>query len=140
MDVTVRESDGDAAFGPAQTPYAAIGGEDGVRGLVEAFYDRVERESPMLLAMHGGELTKSRERLFEFLSGWLGGPQLFIERHGHPRLRMRHAHVRIDDAGVAEWMRCMRSAMDAREIAGPLRAFLEERFAHTAGFMKNGEE
>jgi hemoglobin len=110
-----------------------------VRGLVEAFYDRVERDSPMLLEMHGGDLAKSRERLFEFLSGWLGGPQLFVERHGHPRLRMRHAHVRIDQSGVEEWMRCMRGAMDDRGIEGPLRRFLEERFLHTAQFMRNAE-
>jgi hemoglobin len=138
MDVTVRQTE-EPGFGPTNLPYEAIGGEAGVRGLVEAFYDTIARESPSLLEMHGGDLTQSRERLFEFLSGWLGGPQLFIERHGHPRLRMRHAHVRIDQAGVEEWMRCMRVAMDARGIEGPLRAFLEGRFLHTAEFMRNAE-
>lgn len=128
-----------APYGPDHLPYEAIGTESGVRELVRAFYDRVERESPMLLEMHGGDLAKSRERLFEFLSGWLGGPQLFVERHGHPRLRMRHAHVRIDQSGVEEWMRCMRGAMDERGIEGPLRSFLEERFLHTAQFMRNEE-
>lgn len=139
MDVSVRQTDEGAVFGPTNTPYDAIGGEAGVAALVAVFYDTMERESPLLVDMHGGDLTKSRERLFEFLSGWLGGPQLFIERHGHPRLRMRHGHVRIDQGGVDEWMRCMRVAMDHRGIAGPLRRFLEERFAHTAAFMRNVE-
>ena len=137
--MTVDRSGRGEAFGPDNLPYQAIGGEGGVRGLVEAFYDRIERESPVLLEMHGGDLAHSRERLFEFLSGWLGGPQLFVERHGHPRLRMRHAHVRIDQSGVDEWMRCMRGAMDERGIEGPLRRFLEERFQHTAQFMRNAE-
>jgi len=139
MEVTVQKPGDGEAFGPTNLPYEAIGGEAGVRGLVQAFYDRIERESPVLLDMHGGDLTKSRERLFEFLSGWLGGPQLFVERHGHPRLRARHGHVRIDQAGVEEWMRCMRGAMDDRGIAGPLREFLEQRFRHTAEFMRNVE-
>ena len=137
MDVTVRQSDDSAAFGPTNTPYDAVGGEEGVRELVRAFYDTMDRESPMLVELHGGDLTKSRERLFEFLSGWLGGPQLYLEKHGHPRLRMRHAHVRVDDAGVEEWLRCMHSAMDERGIAGPIREFLEARFRHTAEFMRN---
>ena len=138
MEVAVNTTE--AAFGPDNTPYAAIGGESGVRELVRAFYDTMERDSPSLVALHGGNLTKSRERLFEFLSGWLGGPQLFIERHGHPRLRMRHAHVRVDDAGVEEWLRCMHSAMDERGITGGVRAFLEARFRHTAEFMRNSDQ
>jgi len=138
VDFTVNQTGGEA-FGPSNLPYDAIGGEAGVRGLVEAFYDQIERDSPLLLEMHGGDLTTSRERLFEFLSGWLGGPQLFVEKHGHPRLRMRHGHVRIDQSGVEEWMRCMRGAMDARGIEGPVRGFLEMRFQHTAEFMRNAE-
>ncbi len=125
------------AFGPDNLPYDAIGGEEGVRALVEAFYDRIESDSPLLLEMHGGDLADSRVKLFEFLSGWLGGPQLFVQRHGHPRLRMRHAHVPIDDRGVEEWLECMRRAMDDRGIEGPLRHFLEQRFQHTARFMRN---
>ena len=127
-------------FGPENTPYTEIGGDEGVRALVDAFYDRMDAEAPELRALHPREtLDHDRQRLYEFLSGWLGGPPLFVERHGHPRLRMRHAHVRIDQARVDDWLRCMGLAMDDRGVGGPLRAFLEERFAHTANFMRNAD-
>jgi hemoglobin len=124
-------------FSAENTPYDAIGGDEAVRALVDAFYDHVEQDSPLMKRLHDDDLTESRQKLYEFLSGWLGGPPLYIEKHGHPRLRMRHAHVAIDEEGVSEWLRCMGMAMDDRGIEGPLRAFLEERFTHTAHFMRN---
>lgn len=126
-------------FSAENTPYDAIGGDEAVRALVDAFYDHVEQDSPLMKQLHDEDLTDSRQKLYEFLSGWLGGPPLYIEKHGHPRLRMRHAHVAIDEVGVSEWLRCMGMAMDDRGIDGPLRAFLEERFTHTAHFMRNRE-
>lgn len=126
-----------AGFGPDNTPYDAIGGGEQVRALVDAFYDRVAGDSPLMKAMHPPDLTESREKLFEFLSGWLGGPQLYMQKRGHPRLRMRHAPFPIDGPAVEEWLRCMRGAMDDRGITGALRAFLDARFEHTARFMQN---
>jgi hemoglobin len=124
-------------FGPDNLPYDAIGGDAGVRTLVDAFYDRIRDSSPSLRDMHPPDDAESREKLYEFLSGWLGGPQLYTAKRGHPRLRMRHAPFPIDQAGVDEWLRCMTEAIDANGITDPLRAFLLARFTHTANFMRN---
>lgn len=127
----------ESPFGPDHTPFQAIGGEECVRALVDAFYDRVERDSPLMRELHPEDLTESRQKLYEFLVGWMGGPQLYIQKHGPPRLRMRHAHVGIDEAGALEWLRCMEGAMDDVGIEGQLRAFLTQRLTHTAHFMRN---
>lgn len=143
MSVTVGvqrgggEGDGGQPWGEGESPYAAIGGDAAVRALTERFYDHVEASSPLVRELHPRDLGESRQKLYEFLTGWLGGPQLYIQRRGHPRLRMRHAHVPIDPEGVSEWLRCMRLAMDDQGIDGRLRAFLEARFTHTAEFMRN---
>lgn len=124
-------------WGQAATPYEQLGGDTAVRALVDAFYDHVRDDSPVVRAMHPPDDAGSRQKLYEFLSGWLGGPQLFIEKHGHPRLRARHMPFAIDDAAVREWLACMGRAMDDRGISGELRTFLESRFTHTAFFMQN---
>ncbi len=124
-------------FGPNHTPYEAIGGETGVRTLAEAFYDRIRDDSPLLREMHPPDDSESREKFFEFLSGWLGGPQLYIAKRGHPRLRMRHMPFPIDEEAVDAWLGCMDSAMTDCGIEDPLRSFLTERFTHTAMFMRN---
>lgn len=131
------EQSGGGGFGPGRLPYDEIGGEAGVRRLVDEFYDRVRDDSEVMRRLHPEDLTESREKLFEFLSGWLGGPQLYVQKRGHPRLRMRHMPFAIDAEAVREWLRCMDGAMDACGIEGELRAFLEERFRHTAEFMRN---
>jgi hemoglobin len=132
-----RKPSHEQAFGPSHTPYDAIGGESGVRALVEAFYDRIRDDSPSLRDMHPPDDRDSREKLFEFLSGWLGGPQLYMAKRGHPRLRMRHAPFPIDEDAVDAWLNCMDSAMNDCGIVDPLRSFLTERFTHTAMFMRN---
>jgi hemoglobin len=129
----------DHPFGPEHTPFQAIGGESEVRRLVDAFYDRVATDSPVMKEMHPADLTESREKLYEFLVGWMGGPPLYMQKRGHPRLRMRHAPFPIDDEAVSEWLRCMEGAMDDVGVEGELRAFLTQRFTHTAHFMKNRE-
>lgn len=126
----------ESPFGADHLPFDAIGGEEGVRALVEAFYDRVALD-PLMRAMHQADLTEMRQKLSEFLCGWLGGPQLYIEKYGHPRLRMRHMPFPIDDAAVEAWLSCMHGAMKDRQIAEPLYSFLSSRFTHTAHFMRN---
>jgi hemoglobin len=126
-------------FGPDNTPYDAIGGDVRVRELVDTFYDHM-RDDPAfatIRALHPDDLTESREKLYMFLSGWLGGPPLYIEKHGHPRLRARHAPFAIGDAERDQWLACMGCAMDGCGIDGELRAFLDQRFAHVADFMRN---
>ena len=124
-------------FNSERTPYEELGGDGAVRALVEAFYDRMEEAAPTIRAMHPADDSTSRQKLYEFLSGWLGGPQLYVEKHGHPRLRMRHAPFAVDQEAVDSWLACMAFAMDERGITGEIRAFLDERFSHVANFMRN---
>ena len=124
-------------WGDAPTPYAAIGGAYEVRKLVDLFYDTVDATAPTLRVMLPRDDSVSREKLYEFLSGWMGGPQLYIEKRGHPRLRMRHFPFAIGSDEVDEWLRCMGEALDQLGVEGPLRTFLDERFSHSAHWMQN---
>ena len=127
------------SFDAEHTPYVAIGGEPRVRALADAFYDHMDRDEAyaVIRALHPEDLGESREKFFEFLSGWLGGPQLFLERRGHPRLRMRHAPFPIGESERDQWLGCMAAALDDLDVDGDLRAFLDARFAHVADFMRN---
>ena len=127
---------------PQTTPYAALGGRDAVHALVQVFYDVMEREEPQLTAQHrlsaeGRIHPDVRDRFGLFLVGWLGGPQDYTAQHGHPRLRMRHARVIVDERMRDAWLRSMQRALDERGVTGPLRAFLDGRFAEVADFMRN---
>jgi hemoglobin len=126
-------------FGADHTPFESIGGEDRVRLLVDSFYDRMNDapEYSVIRGMHPDDLDESRQKLFEFLCGWLGGPQLYMERRGHPKLRMRHASFSIGVNERDQWLACMAHAMDHLAIDGELRTFLDARFAHVADFMRN---
>lgn len=127
------------AFGPDNTPYDAIGGDAAVRALVAAFYDHMDldQEFAGIRALHPERLDAAREKLYEFLSGWLGGPQLYVQKHGHPRLRGRHAPFPIGESERDQWLACMGRAMDDCGVKGELRAFLEAKFAQVADFMRN---
>lgn len=124
-------------WGDAATPYEELGGELPLRRLVGCFYDRIDAESPMLRAMHPADDSNSRRNLFEFLSGWMGGPQLYMERKGHPRLRMRHAPFVIRQQEAEEWMRCMRLALSDAAVGEPLRGYLDLRLEQTALHVRN---
>jgi hemoglobin len=126
----------------ADTPFSRLGGEAPVRALVEHFYDAMTELEPALARLHvcdetGRVSRESRDRFALFLIGWLGGPQDYIAQHGHPRLRMRHAKVPVDDAMVTAWMRCMRHALEASAVTGDVREFLEARLGEVAAFMRN---
>lgn len=138
LPITVDPGGGEP-FGPDNTPYDAAGGEAGVLALVNAFYDHMDANDAysVLRGLHAPDLANARTKLFEFLSGWLGGPQLFIAKHGHPRLRRRHAPFSIGEVERDQWISCMDDAMNERGIDGQLRVFLTARFAHTADFMRN---
>jgi hemoglobin len=118
--------------------YAQIGGEATVLALVTRFYDEMDRQpaAVAIRAMHQPDLSSARQKLFEFLSGWLGGPQLFVAKYGHPRLRARHLPFPIDPAASAAWMGCMVPAIEA-EVPEALRAFLIEQLGRLAVFMEN---
>ena len=123
-------------------PFDELGGEVPVRALVERFYDAMDRTEPALAALHalddaGRVSRESRDRFALFLIGWLGGPQDYVARHGHPRLRMRHARVAVDVAMRDAWMRCMAIALDDPGVSAELQRYLTPRFGEVADFMRN---
>jgi hemoglobin len=133
------ESQPDTAhpWGDGGTPYEELGGEEVLRKLVNHFYDRMDVDSPVLRAMHPADDSNSRRNLYEFLSGWLGGPPLYLERKGHPKLRMRHFPFTIGVAEAEEWMRSMRGAFDDINLAEPLRSYLDAKLEQTAHHVRN---
>lgn len=127
-----------------KTPYELLGGSDRVRALVETFYDVMSTDEPALARLHicdpDGKVARTpRDRFALFLIGWLGGPADYMQLHGHPRLRMRHATVAVDIAMRDAWVRAMTAAMDQHKVEGPVREFLDGRFADVANFLRNVE-
>ena len=88
-------------------------------------------------ALHPADLTSAREKLFMFLTGWTGGPQLYIERYGHPKLRARHMPFAIGEAERDQWMYCMIQAMQVLNIDENLMLKLAEQLYGVADFMRN---
>ncbi|WP_313076889.1 group II truncated hemoglobin [Melaminivora sp.] len=127
---------------PATTPataYEWLGGEDAVRQLVERFYDLMDLEPGYaeLRATHGSTLDDARSKLFWFLCGWLGGPDHYQQRFGHPRLRARHLPFSIGILERDQWVACMDQAMEDVGVPGALRERLNESFMGTADWMRN---
>ena len=121
------------------TPFERLGGEPGVRALVDRFYDLMDLEPAFatLRALHPADLQGSRDKLFWFLCGWLGGPNLYIERFGHPRLRARHLPYTIGIAERDQWLACMGLAMQELDVEPGLADRLAQAFFGTADWMRN---
>lgn len=124
---------------PVTTPYQRLGGDAAVRTLVDRFYDLMELEPDYtdLRRAHGSDLTDARDKLYWFLSGWLGGPDLYIQRFGHPRLRARHLPFAIGIRERDQWLACMNQAMLESGVDEGLRVRLLESFFQTADWMRN---
>ncbi len=124
-----------------KAPYERIGGDAKVRALVGRFYDLMDADPAFsgIRALHPKDLAGSREKLYLFLSGWLGGPQLYAEKYGHPMLRARHLHAAIGIAERDQWLECMSRAMTDVEIEEGLRRELYNAFYKTADWMRNRE-
>ena len=124
---------------PFETPFEWIGGKARIHALVERFYDLMDLEPgyAALRAAHGPELANARERLNMFLCGWMGGPQHYTERFGHPMLRMRHMPFSIGVLERDQWVACMDQAMQETGVDDALRARLKESFFQTADWMRN---
>jgi len=121
------------------TPYERLGGAAGTRRLVDRFYDYVDTlpEAATIRALHPDDLTGSRQKLYEFLTGWLGGPQLYVQKHGHPRMRLRHMPFAIGNVERDQWLMCMDRAMDACVTDPVLRELLGGAFGRIADHMRN---
>jgi hemoglobin len=122
-----------------RTLYDIIGGEARLRELVDRFYDLMQLEGDFagIHAMHPVPNDGSRDKLFMFLSGWMGGPNLFIERYGHPMLRARHLPFAIGTTERDQWLRCMAQALEDLGYDYDLRLQLMQAFFQTADWMRN---
>jgi hemoglobin len=124
------------------TVFDSLGDEAGVRRLVDAFYDRMDTDPAYagIRALHPATLAGSRDKLFWFLCGWTGGPDHFVQRFGHPRLRARHLPFAIGVSERDQWMRCMDGALQQSGIDDDLRARLVVSLFQTADWMRNRPE
>ncbi|MDO9278190.1 MAG: group II truncated hemoglobin [Polaromonas sp.] len=121
------------------TPYEALGGALGVQRLVHRFYELMDElpEAYAVRQLHPESLKGSAENLFEYLSGWFGGPSLYIAKNGHPRLRMRHAPYAVSPAMRDEWMLCMTQTLTEQVVDQELRDNLIEKFSQMANHLIN---
>lgn len=122
-----------------QTHYQRIGGEPAIRALVHRFYQIMDElpETYGIRKLHAEDLANSEQKLYDFLTGWMGGPQLYVEKHGHPMLRRRHLPFAIGDAERDQWMICMRQALDETVADAALRQELSAAFQKVADHMRN---
>ncbi len=124
---------------PAARLFDLMGGEAGWRALVDRFYDLMEMDERFALirSLHPDQLEGSRDKLFWFLCGWSGGPNHYIERFGHPRLRARHLPYPIGERERDQWLQCMTQALQDQALPEPLQKALLESFQGTADWMRN---
>ena len=124
------------------TPFDLAGGEAAVRKLVTRFYDLMDTDPDHfgIRKLHPPTLDGSREKLFKFLMGWLGGPPLYEQEFGHPKLRARHLPYAIGIAERDQWMACMTRAMADVGVDEALRKRLVQSFFQTADWMRNKDE
>lgn len=122
-----------------QSIYEAIGGIDKVDELVDRFYDlmALEPQFAELQAIHPPDSTSSREKLKFFLTGWMGGPDIYSPKYGHPMLRARHLHFKIGIQERNQWLACMYRALEECGIDGNIAKQLEESLFNTADWMRN---
>lgn len=121
------------------THYERIGGEAKIHALVDRFYELMDTlpEAYGIRKMHTEDLKDINEKLFQFLVGWMGGPQLYVEQYGHPMLRRRHLPFPIGDDERDQWMLCMNQALDEVVEDEALRKELSDAFAKVADHMRN---
>jgi len=128
-----------AQLHPAPSLYQRIGGDAVIRQLVDRFYALMDElpEAYAARKIHPADLSESGNKLFDFLSGWLGGPQRYIEKHGHPMLRRRHFPYAIGPQERDEWLLCMRMALEETVADELLRTALYAQFAQLGEHMRN---
>ncbi len=124
---------------PTESPYVLFNGEVGIRMLVDAFYDHMDLDLEFagIRKLHPESLDGSRDKLYWFFCGWMGGPNHYVERFGHPRLRARHMPFSIGSPERDAWMACMRLALIDCEIDSRLADWLTTQLSGTADWMRN---
>lgn len=123
------------------TPYEIVGGENALRSLVDRFYFYMDilPEAQGIRAMHASNLASAKDKLFKFFSGWLGGPNLFMDEFGHPMLRARHFPFAIGESERDQWMLCMNKALDEITMDPRLRENIRTALQNLATHMINQE-
>ncbi|HET7559737.1 MAG TPA: globin [Limnochordia bacterium] len=119
-----------------QTPYDQLGGAETIRALVEAFYPKVAAD-PDLAPIFPADLKPVKEKQYLFLTQFLGGPPLYNQLYGHPRLRARHLPHPVTPRRARAWLRCMAEALEQIELQPAHRTFLVQRLAAVAEHMIN---
>ncbi len=124
------------------THYELMGGDEGIHRLVDRFYDLMDSspEAANVRALHAHSLKQSREKLYLYLTGWTGGPPVYVEKYGHPRLRARHLPFTIGALERDEWLWCMDRAVDEQPMPDDLRVALRQKLHELADFMRNKDE
>jgi hemoglobin len=121
------------------TPYAAFGGAAFVAAFTARFYALMDElpEAAACRAVHPPSLESAREKLTEYLTGWLGGPPLYTDKYGHPRLRMRHFGASIGAEEISGWLACFHRAWGERVAPSALSAAIVEQVEGLARHMAN---
>jgi hemoglobin len=121
------------------TVYELVGGDAGIRSIVDRFYDLMDTapEAATIRSLHARSLKASRDKLYQFLTGWTGGPPVYVERYGHPRLRMRHLPFRITTKERDEWLWCMDRSLAEHDMPEEVRTFLREKLHALGDHMRN---
>ncbi len=122
-----------------QISYYELIGNETLKEMIALFYEEV-RLDELLLPMYPGDLEAAEKRLYLFLVQYLGGPAIYSQRRGHPRLRKRHETFYIDEKAKDHWLACMKTAMDKVELTDGARRYLWSYFEHTANFLINKSE
>ena len=124
-----------------QTPYLLMGGEKAISSLVERFYFYMDTlpEAKELRAVHAPDLSSAKDKLYKFLSGWLGGPDLYIQEYGHPRLKQRHFPFKVNQQVRDQWVFCMRKALYEIAMPDELRQKIKQAIDDLATHMINAE-
>jgi hemoglobin len=120
-------------------PYYLLGGEQGVKNLCREFYQAMDKlpEAKEVRAMHGDSLSNIEEKLFEYLSGWLGGPSLYFEKYDTVCLTSPHKVYQIDEQARDQWLRCMDVALEKVAANSELKTMLEKPMFEVANMLKN---
>ena len=115
-----------AKFGEGDATYQAVGGAEGLLDLVNSFYDVMEvlPQAKEIREMHPDDLEVSRDKLYCFLSGWMGGPRLFSEKYGPIAIPRAHAHLVVNEAERDAWLACMHEALEKFDYPEDFKKYL----------------
>lgn len=124
------------------TPYELLGGEEGIRRLANAFYDAMDElpQAERIRHMHAAALDDIKQKLFEYLSGWLGGPQLYAEKHGSVCLTGPHKPYAIGPDERDQWLLCMDTALERVGASDEVKAMLKVPMFRIADAVRNRDQ